>query len=70
VTNFDYHQIMIQSSPEFQELALPFSQFRQLWSPPVAWTGKDVRGVALWVSGFQPADFEFVIDWIEFYAGK
>ncbi|MCI0690811.1 CIA30 family protein [candidate division KSB1 bacterium] len=70
VANFDYHQVMIQSSPEFQELKLPFSQFRQFWSAPVAWTGKDVRGVALWVSGFQPADFEFVIDRIEFYTGK
>jgi imidazolonepropionase-like amidohydrolase len=70
VTNFDYQQVMIQNSPEFQELELPFTKFHQLWSAPMAWTGKDVRGVALWVSGFQPADFEFVIDRIEFYAGK
>jgi hypothetical protein len=70
VANFDFHQVMIQSSPEFQELELPFSQFRQLWSAPMAWTGKDVRGVALWVSGFQPADFEFVVDQIEFYGNK
>jgi imidazolonepropionase-like amidohydrolase len=67
VNNYDYHQVMIAPSPEFQTLELPFAQFRQLWSAPVAWTGKDVRGVALWVSGFQPADFEFVVDKVEFY---
>ncbi len=70
VSNYDYHQVMIAASTEFQTLELPFSQFRQLWSAPVAWTGKDVRGVALWVSGFQPADFEFVVDQIEFYGNK
>jgi imidazolonepropionase-like amidohydrolase len=70
VSNYDYHQVMIAASTEFQRLELPFSQFRQLWSAPVTWTGKDVSGVALWVSGFQPADFEFVVDQIEFYGNK
>ncbi len=67
VSNYDYHQVMVAASTEFQTLELPFAQFRQLWSAPVAWTGKDVRGIALWVSGFQPAEFEFVVDKIEFY---
>jgi len=67
VTNYDYHATLISNSADFQELELPFAQFKQFWSTPIAWTGKDVRGVALWVSGFQPADFEFVIDRIEFY---
>jgi len=58
---------LISNSADFQELKLPFAQFKQFWSAPLAWTGKDVRGVAFWVSGFQPADFEFVIDQIEFY---
>jgi imidazolonepropionase-like amidohydrolase len=67
VTNYDYHATLISNAPDFQELKLPFSQFKQFWSAPIAWTGKDVRGVALWVSGFLPADFEFVIDHIELY---
>jgi len=67
VTNYDYHATLISNSADFQELKIPFAQFKQFWSAPAAWTGKDVRGVALWVSGFQPADFEFVIDQIEFY---
>jgi imidazolonepropionase-like amidohydrolase len=67
VSNYDYHQVLVAASTEFQTLELPFTQFRQLWSAPVAWTGKDVRGIALWVSGFQPADFEFIVDRIEFY---
>jgi len=67
VTNYDYHATLISNSADFQELKLPFAQFKQFWSAPLAWTGKDVRGVALWVSGFLPADFEFVIDQIEFF---
>jgi len=67
VTNYDYHATSISNSTDFQELKIPFAQFKQFWSAPTAWTGKDMSGVALWVSGFQPADFEFVIDQIEFY---
>lgn len=67
VTNYDYHAALISTSGDFQELKIPFAQFKQFWSAPTAWTGKDMRGIALWVSGFQPADFEFVIDQVEFY---
>ncbi len=67
VANYDFHATLISNSPDFQEIKIPFAQFKQFWSAPIVWTGKDVRGVALWVSGFQPADFEFVIDHIEFY---
>jgi len=70
VTNRDYHAVSIPNAPDFQELELPFSQFKQLRSPPVAWTGKDVWSIELLVTGFQPADFEFVVDKIEFYTKR
>jgi hypothetical protein len=67
VTNYDYPAVIISNAPDFQEIELPFAQFKQFWSAPIPWTGKDVHGVALWVSGFQPADFEFAVDMLEFY---
>ena len=67
VTNYDYHATLISNSADFQEFKIPFAQFKQFWSAPLTWTGKDIRGIALWVSGFQPAEFEFVVDQIEFY---
>lgn len=33
----------------------------------IAWIGKDMSRLALWVSGFQSDDFEFVVDKIESY---
>ena len=70
VTNFDYHAVTLPVQPDMQTLELPFAQFRQLWSPPVKWTGKDVRGVVLSASGFAPVEYEFVVDRLEFYGGS
>lgn len=33
----------------------------------IAWTGKDMSRLALWVSGFQFGEFEFVVDKIALY---
>jgi hypothetical protein len=67
VTNYDYHAAVVPNTGESRQIDLPFSDFRQLWSTPVAWTGKDVQGIALWWSAFSPAEVSFAIDSIEFY---
>lgn len=68
VTNYDYHAIAIPGNNELQTLDLPFTQFEQTWSAPVRWTGKDVRGVALWVSSLSgTASYDFTVDSIELY---
>lgn len=70
VKNYDFHQVAIANTGDFQTLELPFAKFRQLWSAQIPWTGKDVRGVAFWVSGFMAEEFDFTIDSIELYRGK
>ncbi|MDB5033223.1 MAG: putative amidohydrolase [Chlorobi bacterium] len=67
VKNYDFHSVRIELHPDFTQLDFPFTKFRQSWSAPVPWTGRDMYGVGLWVSGFEPADYDFTIDSIEFY---
>jgi imidazolonepropionase-like amidohydrolase len=67
VKNYDYHGKVIENSKEWATLDIPFSEFTQLWSQPVPWTGKDFRGVQLWASGVFPGDYDFSVDSIEFY---
>jgi imidazolonepropionase-like amidohydrolase len=70
VKNYDYHAAAIPASSTVRELTLPFSDFRQLWSAPIPWTGHDVTGIALWVSGMSPTDYDLTIDSIELYKAK
>ena len=68
ITNYDYHAVNIPPVDGPRTLEFPFSSFKQQWSAPVAWTGKDVSSIALWVSTFGvPAEFDFTIDSIELY---
>jgi hypothetical protein len=67
VKNYDYHSFAIAAKPAVQQLDIPFTQFRQLWSAPIPFTGKDMRGIALWASGFAPGDYDFTIDEISFF---
>jgi hypothetical protein len=67
VKNYDFHAAAIAAKPGVQQLDLPFAQFRQLWSAQVPFTGKDLRGIALWASGFAAGDYDFTIDEISFY---
>jgi hypothetical protein len=70
IKNYDYHAAFIQNRPTAQLLESPFTEFRQIWSAPVAWTGKDMRGVALWVSNMAAGDYDFTVDSIELYKKK
>jgi imidazolonepropionase-like amidohydrolase len=70
VKNYDYHAAFIPNRPKPQTLELPFTEFRQIWSAPVAWTGRDVRGIALWVSSISSGDYDFTVDSIEFYKSR
>lgn len=67
VTNFDYHAVILPASTAFQELVLPFSAFRQLWSAPVPWTGRQVAGITLSIGGTEAAPFAFEIDELAFF---
>jgi|GEM_PF-544373 len=68
ISNYDYHAVNIPAIDGPRTLEFPFSSFKQQWSDPVAWTGKDVSSIALWVSTFGvPTDFDFIIDAIELY---
>ena len=70
VKNYDFHAVAIAKKPGMQTLELPFATFRQLWSAQIPWSGMDMRGVALWVSGFGAEEYDFTIDSIELYKGK
>ncbi|MEP7218914.1 MAG: hypothetical protein ABI876_08345, partial [Bacteroidota bacterium] len=71
VKNYDFHAMAIERTSDFQQFDIPFASLRQIWSAQVPWSGKDMRGVAFWVSGFAPTDYDFTIDSIELYtAGK
>jgi len=70
VKNYDYHAAVIPAGAKVREVSIPFSKLGQLWSPQIPWSGGDVRGIALWVSGVAPADFDFTVDSIEFYSAK
>jgi imidazolonepropionase-like amidohydrolase len=68
VTNYDYHAAIIPNGTTDQTLEIPFASLRQLWSSPVPWTGKDVRGIALWVTGFGAAsEYAFTVDEVGLY---
>jgi hypothetical protein len=68
VSNYDYHAAVISNSAEPVTLELPFASMRQLWSAPQPWKGTDVRGLALWVSGFgAPSEYAFTVDSVEIY---
>lgn len=68
VTNFDYHAVLLTPHPGFQELRLPFSAFRQLWSSPISWDGSQVAGFALIVGGTEAGPFAYEVDEVVFYA--
>ncbi len=67
ITNYDYHGKLLTTTDGMQDLKIPFSDFRQMWSAQVPWTGKDVFAIALMVSNFQSLPFAYEIDSIEFY---
>lgn len=68
ISNYDYHAVTIPTIDVPRTLEFPFTAFKQQWSAPIAWTGKDVGAIALWVSAFgAAADFDFTIDSIELY---
>lgn len=67
VTNYDFHAVFVPATPRVQELTFPFKTFAQLWSAPIPWTGKDVQGLALWVSGMNAGEYDFMVDSIELY---
>ncbi|MEM6263454.1 MAG: amidohydrolase family protein, partial [Bacteroidota bacterium] len=67
VTNFDYHARVLKASEEFQELSIPFSEFKQQWSAPVPWTGKQMSGISLGISSPIDMDLELEVDYLSFY---
>ncbi|HVZ40540.1 MAG TPA: CIA30 family protein [Candidatus Kapabacteria bacterium] len=67
VKNYDFHASMIPVGPSIKQIDIPFSEFHQIWSSPVPWTGRDMRGIAFWASDISNGDFDFTIDSIAFY---
>lgn len=67
ITNYDYHGRLIMPTDGMRVLKIPFSEFRQMWSAQMPWTGKDMFAIALMVSNFQQLDFAYEIDSVAFY---
>ncbi|PAP77255.1 CIA30 family protein [Rubrivirga marina] len=67
VGNVDYHAVVLEPSATAQELTLPFSGFRQLWSEQVPWTGRRVLAVALSSGGMEAAEVAYEVEAVEWY---
>ena len=67
VGTVDYHAVVLEPSATAQELTLPFSGFRQLWSAQVPWTGRRVLAVALSSGGMEAAEVAYDVESIEWY---
>lgn len=65
----DFHQFVFTTSPEWRQYIIPLSSFAQQgWDPahPVAFTGKDVKTIALLSSGSPLAAMDVSIDRLAF----
>ncbi len=67
VGNADHHAVLLEPHEDVQELTLPFTGFRQLWSAPVPWTGRRVLAVALSSGGVDAAEVAYEVEAIAWY---
>ena len=67
VQNFDYHTAAVPRSRDFQEIRIPFSELRRVWSEPMPLDLASITSINLVAAGMQPGPFAYEIDEIGFY---
>lgn len=69
VTNFDYHTSppIARNSDGLQEVRIPFSSLRQVWSAPTELNLATITSINLVAAGVAPAAFAYAVDEIGFY---
>ena len=67
IQNFDYHTAAVKRSGKFQEIKVPFSDLKRVWSEQTTLNLETITSINLVASGIQPGSFVYEIDEIGFY---
>lgn len=69
ITNFDYHTSapLVRDPAGFQEVRVPFSSLKRMWSEQVPLNTKVVTSVNLVAAGMAPGPFAYEVESLGFY---
>lgn len=67
ITNFDYHAAVLPRTGKMQEIRVPFTDLKRIWSEPFPLDLTTISSINLVASNLQPGDFAYEVDEIGFY---